>query len=341
MLRSIDDAREIIAATLNARRAIVLGGGVLGLEAASGLARRDLAVTVVHPSPALMERQLDEAASRVVESTLRRTGVDQRVGVGAQEIVVEEGRLRRVHLTNGEVLAADLLVLSTGTVPNTQLAEAAGIDVDRGILVDADLTTSDPHVHAIGDCAQPPGGATGLVAQGWEQARRLADLLTGRDPETVTTGVGDVVKPKTHGVDIVTMGVCGSGRVDDPGLRVVQLSDRRRGSCRHRPDHHLHPPHAPAGRPGAPAAAGGRACRHDDATGLPFAHPGPGNDLPLQRRDEGGHPRRVRLRRNDAGAGGREHAGDDRLRRLHRRRVRDPRLARRRRRPLTARDHAW
>lgn len=134
-----------------------------------------------------------------------------------------------MHLTNGEVLAADLLVLSTGTVPSTQLAEAAGIDVDRGVLVDADLTTSDPHVHAIGDCAQPPGGASGLVAQGWEQARRLADLLTGRDPETVTTGVGDVVKPKTHGVDIVTMGVCGSGRADEPGLRVVQLSDPSAG----------------------------------------------------------------------------------------------------------------
>lgn len=229
VLRSVDDAREIIAATLNARRAIVLGGGVLGLEAASGLARRDLAVTVVHPAGALMERQLDEAASRVVESTLRRSGVDQRVGVGAQEVVVEEGRLRRVHLTNGEVLAADLLVLSTGTVPSTQLAGAAGIDVDRGIVVDADLTTSDPHVHAIGDCAQPPGGASGLVAQGWEQARRLADLLTGRDTETVTTGVGDVVKPKTHGVDIVTMGVCGSGRVEDPGLRVVRLSDPSAG----------------------------------------------------------------------------------------------------------------
>lgn len=229
VLRSIDDAREIIAATLNARRAIVLGGGVLGLEAACGLARRDIAVTVIHPAPALMERQLDDEASRVVESTLRRTGVDQRVGVGAEEIVVEDGRLRRVRLTNGEVLAADLLVLSTGTVPRTGLAAGGGLDVERGIVVDEDLSTSDPRIHAIGDCAQPPGGASGLVAQGWEQAHRLADLLTARDPEAVTTGVGDVVKPKTPGVDIVTMGVCGSGRVDDPSLRVVRLSDPSAG----------------------------------------------------------------------------------------------------------------
>lgn len=229
VLRSIDDAREIVAATLNARRAIVLGGGVLGLEAATGLAGRDLAVTVVHPGPALMERQLDEDASRVVESTLRRTGVDQRVGVGAQEVVVEDGRLSRVRLTNGEVLAADLLVISTGTIANTSLAADAGIAVERGVLVDADLTTSDVHVHAIGDCAQPPGGSSGLVAQGWEHARRLADLLTGTDPVSVATGAGDVVKPKTRGVDIVTMGIGGSTRTTDPALRVMRLTDPSAG----------------------------------------------------------------------------------------------------------------
>lgn len=225
VLRSIDDAREVIAATLNARRAIVLGGGVLGLEAASGLARRDLAVTVVHPAPALMERQLDEDASRVVESTLRRTGVDQRVGVGAEEVLLEDGRLRHLRLSNGEVLAADLLLVATGTVARSRLAVGAGLAVERGIRVDDDQRTSDPRIHAIGDCAQPPGGASGLVTQGWEQARRLADLLTGTDPDAVTTGVGDVVKPKTHGVDIVTMGLSGSARVDDPALRVVRLSD--------------------------------------------------------------------------------------------------------------------
>jgi assimilatory nitrate reductase electron transfer subunit len=225
VLRSIDDAREIIAATLNARRAIVLGGGVLGLEAASGLARRDLAVTVVHPAPALMDRQLDEAASRVVESTLRRTGVDQRVGVAAEEVVVEEGRLRRVRLDNGEVLAADLLVLTTGTLPRADLAEGCGLAVERGIVVDEDLTTADPRIHAIGDCAQPPCGASGLVGQGWEQAHRLAGLLTSGAPAPATPGVGDVVRPKTAGVDLVTMGICGSGRTDDPALRVVRLSD--------------------------------------------------------------------------------------------------------------------
>lgn len=229
VLRSIDDAREIVAATLNARRAIVLGGGVLGLEAACGLARRDLAVTIVHPAAALMERQLDREASLVVESTLRRTGVDQRVGVGAEEIVVEGGHLRRVRLDNGEVLAADLLVLSTGTVPNASLAIDAGIQVDRGILVDDDLVTSDPLVHAIGDCAQPPGGASGLVAQGWEQSHRLAGLLTGHDPSTAAMGVGDVVKPKTHGVDIITMGTSGRAGTEDPSLRVVRLSDPSAG----------------------------------------------------------------------------------------------------------------
>lgn len=229
VLRSIDDAREIIAATLNARRAIVLGGGVLGLEVACGLAARDLAVTVVHPAPALMERQLDRDASRVVESSLRRAGVDQRVGTAAEEILVEDGRCRRVRLSNGEVLAADLLVVSTGTVANAALAERSGLETDRGIVVDADLTTTDPLIHAIGDCAQPPGGGSGLVAQGWEQARRLADVLTGRDPDSVTTGVADVVRPKTPGVDIVTMGLAADAQADDRSLRVVRLSDPAAG----------------------------------------------------------------------------------------------------------------
>ena len=228
VLRSIDDARDIVAATLNARRAIVLGGGVLGLEAACGLARRDLAVTIVHPSSSLMERQLDQDASRVVESSLRRNGVDQRVGVAAVEVIAEEGQLRRIRLSNGEVLAADLLVLSVGTVPHTELAANAGLDVGRGVTVDADLTTSDPLIHAIGDCAEPEAGATGLVAQGWEQARRLADLITGHDPGAVRTGVGDVVKPKTAAVDIVTMGLSGPALLD-PAMRVVRLSDASAG----------------------------------------------------------------------------------------------------------------
>jgi assimilatory nitrate reductase electron transfer subunit len=239
-LRSIDDAREIVAVTLNAQRAVVLGAGVLGMEAACGLARRGVAVTVVHPASTLMERQLDEEAGRVVELAMSALGIDHRVGVGATEALVEGGRLRGLRLDDGEIVPGDLLVLATGTVPSTGLATAAALSVDRGVVVDDDLRSPDDHrVFAIGDCAQPPEGGTGLVAQGWEQSRRLAALLCGSvsagadllpaRPKRVSprpSSVGnDVVRLKAHGLDVVTMGVCGSQRVDDPAQRTLRLSD--------------------------------------------------------------------------------------------------------------------
>jgi assimilatory nitrate reductase electron transfer subunit len=244
-LRGIDDAREIVASTLNARRAVVLGAGVLGLEAAFGLAARGVAVTVVHPAPALMERQLDGDASRVVEEAMAATGVDHRVGVGAEEAVVEDGALRGLRLAGGELLPADLLVVATGTVANTTLAREAGLTTDRGVVVtDALASVDDRRVFAIGDCAQPPEGGTGLVAQGWEQSRRLAVELTGTPgttaqpgpaspataPKSTTPARGsDVVRLKSQGVDVVTMGVCGSQRPDDPDHRTLRLSDPRAG----------------------------------------------------------------------------------------------------------------
>ena len=232
-LRTIDDAREIVAATLNAHRAVVLGGGVLGMEAACGLARRGVAVTVVHPAAALMERQLDEGASRVVETAMTALGIDQRVGTGAVEAVVEHGRVSGLVLDDGQVLAADLLVLATGTVPSTGLAAAAGLGVDRGIVVGDDLACpADPRVAAIGDCAQPPEGGSGLVAQGWEQSRRLAARLCGVAPDHSVQApptTSDVVRLKAHGLDVVTMGVCGTQRPGDPTQRTLRLSDPAAG----------------------------------------------------------------------------------------------------------------
>ncbi|MEO6413162.1 MAG: FAD-dependent oxidoreductase [Pedococcus sp.] len=239
-LRSIDDARDIVAATLNAQRAVVLGAGVLGMEAACGLARRGVAVTVVHPASTLMERQLDEEAGRVVELAMSALGIDHRVGVGATEALVEGGRLHGLRLDDGEIVLAELLVLATGTVPSTVLATAAGLCVDRGVVVDDSLRSPDDHrVFAIGDCAQPPEGGTGLVAQGWEQSRRLAahlcvsasggaDLLPTLPSEASqrpSTLGSDVVRLKAHGLDVVTMGVCGSQRADDPAQRTLRLSD--------------------------------------------------------------------------------------------------------------------
>ncbi len=182
-LRTLDDAREIVAATVNAPRAVVVGGGVLGVEAAHGLAGRGLRVTLVHPGPAPMERQLDGEAGAVLSRGLEAAGVTVRTGVRPSEVLVVGGRAVGVRLDGdvreaGEVLGAGLVVLACGTVPETGLARDAGLAVDRGVVVGHDLASvSDPAVHAVGDCAQPPEGSRGLVAEGWDQARRLAETL--------------------------------------------------------------------------------------------------------------------------------------------------------------------
>ncbi|MGZ4616981.1 MAG: (2Fe-2S)-binding protein, partial [Actinomycetes bacterium] len=179
-----------------------------------------------------------EAASRVVESAMDSLGIDHRIGVGAEAAVVDRGGLRAIRLNDGEVIEAQLLVLTTGTIANSALAAQAGMVTDRGIVIGADLASpSDRRVFAIGDCAQPPEGGSGLVAQGWEQARRLATMLvsggvkTPSSPSDVsaavpaTSGGTDVVRVKADGLDVVTMGVCGAQRPDDPGQRTLRLSD--------------------------------------------------------------------------------------------------------------------
>jgi len=227
-LRSLDDAREIVAATVNAQRAVVVGGGVLGLEVATGLARRGLAVTVVHGGRHLMDRQLDEPAAGVVAAGLAGQGIAVRVAARTEEALVRGGRIAGVRLEGGEVLPCELLVLTAGTVPETGLAAAAGLEVRRGVVVGHDLASpDDASVFAIGDCAEPPEGGTGLIAQGWDQARRLAVQLTdGPSAQpALLTGGSDVVRVKAAGLDVVTMGICGSRRQELAGSRTVRLSD--------------------------------------------------------------------------------------------------------------------
>jgi len=199
-LRNLDDAREIVAATVNSPRAVVVGGGVLGLEAAVGLAGRGLSVTLIHNVESLMERQLDPEAADVVRSGLEGQGITVLPNCMSSEVLVAGGHAVGIRVQDNdaqaggpstgsgrrptgsgqreEIVAARLIVFSVGTIPETGLAAAAGLSTDRGIVVGYDLASpDDPCVHAIGDCAQPPSGSRGLVAEGWDQARRLAETL--------------------------------------------------------------------------------------------------------------------------------------------------------------------
>lgn len=194
-LRTLDDARGIVAASVNARHAVVIGAGVLGLEVACGLASRGVPVSVVHGGASPMDRQLDTDAGRVVEASLARLDVRTWTNARTERLRVDRhGRVCGLEVRTPEStdpsasasedgtrvvdLEADLVVLACGTVPEAGLARAAGLTVDRGVVVGDDLASpDDPRVFAIGDCAQPPEGGTGLIAQGWDQSRRLAAAL--------------------------------------------------------------------------------------------------------------------------------------------------------------------
>ena len=246
VLKDMADATGIVAAAGSGRRAVVLGAGVLGIEVATGLARRGLAVRVVHLDVVvavgeaveravrrevrLMERQLGWEASQVAVASLERLGITTHVGASVVGVRTRRGRLESVRFADGVEAAADLFVMCTGTVPETMLARRAGLTVDRGVVVGDDLTSpDDPHVHAIGDCAQPPGGASGLVAQGWQQASRLVARLTARSVTVTEGGTHDVVRVKASGMSMVSMGVCGDVDRDDPRYRILSLKDPEAG----------------------------------------------------------------------------------------------------------------
>ncbi|MCZ4499791.1 MAG: Nitrite reductase [Marmoricola sp.] len=241
VLRTLDDCRNLAARAMNAKHAVVLGGGLLGLEAACGLRRRGVPVTVVDLDGHLMAAQLDAGPARVLAAQLRALGVDVLTGTSVAEVISAYGEIVAVRLTDDRMLAADLMLVSCGIRASTGLAADAGLVVDRGIVVDGDLATSDPRIFAIGDCAQPPEGATGLLAPGWQQAERLVAALVEEQPQSRRPpgpGPSSIIKLKAVGVDLVTMGVRGSTAapedrvltVSDPGgFRYVDLVLRGRG----------------------------------------------------------------------------------------------------------------
>jgi assimilatory nitrate reductase electron transfer subunit len=198
----------------------VLGGGLLGIEAARGLAGRGMRVTVLHPVGHLMERQLDPGAGAVLAGSLAGLGVDVRLGVSADSWHPGHG----VLLDDGTTVPAQAVVVSAGVRPETGLAEAAGLKVDRGVLVDDRLCTSDPRVYAIGDCARHAAGGAGLVQPGWEQAAVLADVLSCADPWARYRGTPSITRLKARGVDLAAL-----GDVHAQDGEVLSFADSARG----------------------------------------------------------------------------------------------------------------
>jgi nitrite reductase (NADH) large subunit len=222
--RDLDDVEKMVAAANRpGAKAVVIGGGLLGLEAAYGLARRGMGATVVHLMNVLMERQLDEAAGYLLTQALRERGVETVLGANSEEILGEDGKVSGLKLKDGRVLPCDLLVMAVGIRPHTALARGAGLAVNRGVVVDDQMRTSDPAIFAIGECAEHRGVAYGLVAPIWDMCRTLADVLT--DSHAAYEGSLLSTRLKVSGVDVFSAGKFGGGE----GCEDIVFRDAARG----------------------------------------------------------------------------------------------------------------
>jgi nitrite reductase (NADH) large subunit len=184
---------------------VVIGGGLLGLEAAHGLCALNVEVTVVHRHPWLMNRQLDAAAGALLRRLLERRGIRFALGASPERIDSAQGRATGVRLDSGSHLPAEIVIFAAGIDPETTLAVAAGIPCRRAIVVDRTLATAAPGVYALGECCEVDGRTFGLVAPIWRQASVLADVLTGR----ATRGYRHVDAPtllKVSGIDVYSAG---------------------------------------------------------------------------------------------------------------------------------------
>ncbi|TAD92242.1 MAG: NAD(P)/FAD-dependent oxidoreductase [Alphaproteobacteria bacterium] len=224
--RDADDVTRMTEAATAGGEAVVIGGGLLGLEAAYGLAKLGMGVTVIHLVDRLMERQLDHAAADLLRQELERRGIRIRLSTQTNAILGTD-QVTGVELATGEVLPARLVVMTVGIRPNASLAASAGLTVERGVVVADTMATSDPAIFAVGECAQHRGVCYGLVAPLWDMARTIADQLVGR-AEAVYTGSQLATRLKVTGVEVFSAGAF-DGR---DGTEAILLTDPARNRYR-------------------------------------------------------------------------------------------------------------
>ncbi|MFD7922257.1 nitrite reductase large subunit NirB [Streptomyces sp. NPDC059740] len=227
--RTLEDVGAIREAAGTSRVGVVVGGGLLGLEAAGALRELGLETHVVEFAPRLMALQVDDGGGRVLRRRIEELGVVVHTGVGTQSVLTDEaGRVRGVELSDGSELATDLVVFSAGVRARDELARAAGLPVGErgGVVVDAACRTEDPHVWAIGECARAVDGRVyGLVGPGYAMARTAARRLAGGEGEF--TGADLSTKLKLMGVDVASFGEDPHGRTE--GAMDVLYTDSRAG----------------------------------------------------------------------------------------------------------------
>jgi nitrite reductase (NADH) large subunit len=225
VFRTLEDCHAIAAYAQECDRAVVIGGGLLGLEAARGLLSHGLEVTVVEVAPHLMAQQLDPGGAELLKLKLEAMGVRFRLSTVTTH-VLGDGAVAGLRFKDGSTLDTDMVVISCGIRPNVEVAREAGLAVERAVVVDDQLRTSDPAAFAVGECAQHRGKVYGLVDPVYEQARVLADVLTGADAGAAYGGSRLATSLKVMGIDLVSMGdVSGA----EPGCEVISHLDPARG----------------------------------------------------------------------------------------------------------------
>jgi nitrite reductase (NADH) large subunit len=221
--RDLNDVDTMLAAAKQGGRAVVIGGGLLGLEAANGLLRRGMDVTVVHVTDTLMNQQLDKPAATLLQDALEGRGLRFLLNANTSEIVGKK-RVEAVRFQDGTEIAADLVVMAAGVRPNIDLARDAGLHCERAIVVDDTLQTYDPRIYAVGECVQHRSATFGLVAPIWDQARVCGAQLAGAGHRRYVQQA-TATKLKVTGVDLYSAGdFIGGADSEDLVLR-----DRRSG----------------------------------------------------------------------------------------------------------------
>ncbi len=226
VFRSLDDCRKIARYAMGKARGAVIGGGLLGLEAARGLQNFELEVHVIHLANHLMNTQLDTQAGAILRSTLEQLGMQVHCGRNTKSIIGDD-RVLGLKFTNDETLDCDCVVISAGIKPNVEIGVRAGLTVERGIVVDNQMRTDDPKIFALGECVQHRGMVYGLVAPLWEQAKVLADHLTGIAPDAAYPGSKIATRLKVMGVEVASMGLT---EPTQEGDEVVQFTEAKKGT---------------------------------------------------------------------------------------------------------------
>ncbi|KQU83457.1 nitrite reductase [Mesorhizobium sp. Root102] len=202
--RDLDDVRAMMLAAQSRAKAVVIGGGLLGLEAAAGLNAQGMDVTVLHVMPTLMERQLDPAAGYLLKRAVEERGIKVITKANTQAIT-GNGKVEQVELADGTIIPATLVVMAVGIRPNAAIAKEAGIAVNRGIVVDAGMRSNDPDIYALGECAEVSGQVYGLVAPLYEMARVTASQLAG-DEAAAFVHSDTPTKLKVTGIELFSLG---------------------------------------------------------------------------------------------------------------------------------------